>query len=68
MNTDWGLAAGLWTGFSMLLFVLVALWAYSRHNRERFDQAAQLAVSDELPPGVEQRNSSSSNQQQEQQA
>ncbi len=67
MSTAWGLAAGLWTAISMLLFLLVVVWAYSRHNKERFDEAAQLAVSDQ-PPLDNSKNTSNHSEQQEQQA
>ncbi len=68
MSADWGLAAGLWTAFSMLLFVLVVVWAYSRHNRSRFAEAAQLAVSDQLPSTTDTKPSINPTEQREQQA
>lgn len=66
MDTTWELAAGLWTALSMLLFLLVVVWAYSRHNRERFAEAAQLAVSDQ-PPASHTESSASNAERQEQQ-
>lgn len=47
-----GWAAGLWTALSMTLFIVVVIWAYSKRNRGRFDEAARLAV-DEVPPQTE---------------
>ncbi len=66
MDTGWGIAAGLWTALSMLLFLLVVVWAYSRHNRARFEEAAQLAVG-EHPPEEQPEHSASNTEQPEQQ-
>lgn len=49
IDFPFGLAAGIWTGLSMILFIGVMIWAYSKNNQSRFDEAARLAV-DELPP------------------
>lgn len=42
---------GLVTLLAFVSFVGVVIWAWSRHNRERFAQAAQLPLEDDsLPP------------------
>lgn len=44
-----GIAAGIWTALSMLLFIGVVIWAYSKSNKKRFEQAARLAVNEVEP-------------------
>lgn len=39
--------AGVVTAFSFSAFLSVCAWAWSRRNRARFEQAAQLPLSDE---------------------
>ncbi len=36
------------TVVSFITFIGIAVWAWSSHNRERFDAAAQLALEDDL--------------------
>jgi len=35
------------TVISLLVFLGIVIWAWSRRNRERFDEAAQLPFQDE---------------------
>lgn len=38
---------GLATVFTMIAFIGVVVWAYSRKRKSRFDEAAQLPFEDE---------------------
>jgi len=42
-----GLLRGVATLLAMLGFIGVCLWAYSRRQRQRFDEAARLPLEDE---------------------
>lgn len=42
MNLDINDLRSIVTVISMLLFVGICFWAYSRRNRKRFDEAADL--------------------------
>ncbi len=37
------------TVLSLLAFVGIVFWAWSRHNKERFDEAAQLPFKEDEP-------------------
>ena len=39
--------SGLITLFAFLSFIGIAIWAWSRRNRERFDAAARLPLEDD---------------------
>lgn len=39
--------SGIFTALALLGFLGIASWAYARHNRARFDEAAQLPLGDE---------------------
>jgi cytochrome c oxidase cbb3-type subunit 4 len=41
--------SGIFTILAFVLFLGIGCWAYSRHNRGRFDEAAQLPLSEEHP-------------------
>ena len=43
---DQNFLRGLITVLSLACFVAIAVWAYSSRNRERFDEAARLPLSD----------------------
>lgn len=46
--------SGIYTILAMVSFAAIAYWAYARRNRARFEDAAQLPLSDEEAPlGVE---------------
>ena len=42
--------SGLFTTAAFLMFLGVLYWAYTRHNRQRFDEAAQLVFEDTAIP------------------
>lgn len=46
------MTSGLFTVLAFSGFILIAVWAYSRRNRARFDEAARLPLDDEpaTPP------------------
>lgn len=41
--------SGLYTILAMLSFASIAYWAFSRNNRQRFEDAARLPLNDEVP-------------------
>lgn len=43
--------SGLFTLAAILSYVGIAVWAWSRRNRERFDEASRLPLRDEAPAG-----------------
>jgi cytochrome c oxidase cbb3-type subunit 4 len=43
--------SGIFTVIAFLSFAGIAVWAYSRRNRERFDEASRLPLRDEAPTG-----------------
>ncbi|WP_020648819.1 CcoQ/FixQ family Cbb3-type cytochrome c oxidase assembly chaperone [Solimonas variicoloris] len=45
--------SGLVTTTLLLAFLGIAAWAYSAHNRTRFEEAAQLPLKDDVPLGAE---------------
>ena len=47
---DYEIARSVTTLVMFLVFIGIALWAYSGRQRARFDEAAQLALEDELKP------------------
>ena len=46
---DAGTWRGIFTAVMLLLFVGIALWAYSRRRRADFEEAARLPLEDDLP-------------------
>ncbi|MDR3415187.1 MAG: CcoQ/FixQ family Cbb3-type cytochrome c oxidase assembly chaperone [Nevskia sp.] len=40
--------SGIFTLSALIGFLGVTWWAYSRHNRARFDEAAQLPLTEEM--------------------
>lgn len=42
--------SGIVTLFAFLSFIGIAVWAWSRHNRARFESAARLPLEDEELP------------------
>lgn len=42
--------SGVITLFALLSFLGIAFWAWSRHNRLRFEDAARLPLDDEHVP------------------
>lgn len=44
---DLGTLRSLVTVISMVMFVGIVWWAYSRRNQDRFDEAARLPLSDD---------------------
>lgn len=47
MDMDINTLRSLVTVVSLLVFLGIVAWAWSRRNRERFDEAAQLPFQDE---------------------
>ncbi|AOS79682.1 Cbb3-type cytochrome oxidase component [Hydrogenophaga intermedia] len=47
MNMDINTLRSVVTVISLLAFVGIVAWAWSRRNRERFDEAARLPFQDE---------------------
>ena len=47
---DYELTRSVMTVVMFLIFVGIAVWAYSSRARARFDEAAQLPLEDELNP------------------
>ena len=45
---DYEIVRSLTTVVMLLVFIAIALWAYSSRQRARFDEAAQLPLEDEL--------------------
>lgn len=43
------MTSGLFTVLAFTGFILIGIWAYSRHNRARFDEASRLPLEDETP-------------------
>ena len=39
----------LWTVLSFAAFIGIVLWAYSGKRKQRFDEAARLALDDDAP-------------------
>jgi len=45
--------SGIFTSAAFICFIGVTWWAYTRHNRARFEEAAALPLTeDEQPPPV----------------
>lgn len=44
---DWATTGGIMTVLAMLLFIGVAVWAWSPARKQRFDEAAQIPLQDE---------------------
>lgn len=42
--------SGIVTLAAFLSFIGIAVWAWSRHNRARFEEASRLALDDEHTP------------------
>lgn len=47
MDIDLGFWRSLVTLASLILFVGIVVWAYSRRNKSRFDEAARLPFEEE---------------------
>lgn len=45
-----GLLQGLWTLVSLVTFVAIALWAYSRKRKPVFEQAARIPLEEDPEP------------------
>lgn len=62
MDTDLTLLRSIVTLVSFATFVGIVLWAYSRSNRTRFDEAAQLPFNERpsAEPRAERRSGESS--------
>jgi cytochrome c oxidase cbb3-type subunit 4 len=41
--------SGIFTTLAFVMFLGVGYWAYSRHNRGRFDEAARLPFGEDHP-------------------
>ena len=44
---DWATTGGIMTVLALLLFIGVAIWAWSPARKKRFDEAAQIPLQDE---------------------
>lgn len=55
---DWATTGGVMTVLALLLFIGVAVWAWSPARRERFAEAAQIPLRDEAPTPQAARSSS----------
>ncbi len=47
----------LWTIAVLAIFIGIIFWAYSKHRRVDFDEAANLPLEDDQPPSNNQANS-----------
>ena len=47
---DYETASAVMTVVMFVVFIAIVLWAYSRRQRSRFEEAAQLPLDDELAP------------------
>ncbi len=47
LGIDWATTGGVMTVLALLLFVGVAIWAWSPARKKRFDEAAQIPLQDE---------------------
>lgn len=45
------LLSSFFTAFSLLVFLGILYWAYSKENRARFDELAKLPLDDDGVPG-----------------
>lgn len=52
---DSGFLQGIWTLVSLVAFVAIALWAYSRKRKPVFEQAARIPLEDD-PESVAQHD------------
>lgn len=43
----WGILSGITTAILLVLFLVLIWWAASKHQKRRFDEAAQLALDPE---------------------
>lgn len=46
MDIDYNTFRGLYTGFLIILFVGIFIWAYSKKRRKSFDEAASIIFDD----------------------
>ncbi|GAB4124414.1 MAG: hypothetical protein Tsb0027_22830 [Wenzhouxiangellaceae bacterium] len=44
---DWATTGGIMTVLALVLFIGVAIWAWSPARKKRFDEAAQIPLQDE---------------------
>ena len=44
--------SGIFTVVAFVSYVGIAVWAWSRRNRERFAEASRLPLVDDLPSGA----------------
>jgi cytochrome c oxidase cbb3-type subunit IV len=65
LGIDWATTGGVMTVLALLLFVGVAIWAWSPARKQRFDEAAQIPLQDEDDagdtPGMQSRAADASN-------
>lgn len=45
---DWGITGGIMTVLALVLFIAVAIWAWSPARKQRFDEAAQIPLQDDV--------------------
>ncbi len=50
IDMDLGVFRGLVTGTLLVLFIALAVWAWSRSRREQFDAAERLPLEDSEEP------------------
>jgi len=60
---DWATTGGVMTVLALLLFVGVAIWAWSPARKQRFDEAAQIPLQDDADdiPGRHSREADAHN-------
>ncbi len=47
---DTGIVEGIWTLVSLVTFVAIAIWAYSRKRKKEFDAASRIPFDEEGEP------------------
>lgn len=53
MTMDGGIVEGVWTLVSLVTFVAISVWAYSRKRKKAFDAAARIPFDEEKDPPVD---------------
>jgi cytochrome c oxidase cbb3-type subunit 4 len=39
--------SGIYTGLLLVVFLAIVVWAWSRHNKNKFDEASRIALKDD---------------------
>ncbi|EPT9249539.1 cbb3-type cytochrome oxidase subunit 3 [Photobacterium damselae] len=46
---DIGIVHSIWTVFLFVSFIAIVIWAYSKRQKQRFEEAANLVFMDDEP-------------------